>query len=254
LDTTTPIASVAEQPKYYRLLAPWWHTLIVVGILLFLSLSQAHRLSAAVQHRGRLSLYITTMIVQWTMVVIIWLGNHWRGLRLRDLVGGKWKSPEDVLLDVGIAAGFWIVALGVLAGVRLALGQLSFNSAKNMEQAKEMVRTLDFLTPHGLRELIFFTAVAITAGFCEELIFRGYLQKQFHAASGNALVGIVAQALLFGASHGYQGVKSMLVIGVFGALFGALAFWRRSLRPGMITHAWQDFLAGLLLGAYAGTR
>ena len=88
----------------------------------------------------------------------------------------------------------------------------------------------------------------------EELIFRGYLQKQFHAASGNALVGIIAQALLFGAGHGYQGVKSMLVIGVFGALFGALAFWRRSLRPGMIAHAWQDFLAGLLLGAYAGTR
>ncbi|PYX87493.1 MAG: CPBP family intramembrane metalloprotease [Acidobacteria bacterium] len=117
-----------------------------------------------------------------------------------------------------------------------------------------MVRTLDFLTPHGLREFIFFTAVAITAGFCEELIFRGYLQKQFHAASGNALVGIIAQALLFGAGHGYQGVKSMLVIGVFGALFGALAFWRRSLRPGMIAHAWQDFLAGLLLGAYAGTR
>ena len=142
MNTTTPIAAAVEQPRHYRLLAPWWHTLIVVGILLFLSLSQAHRLSGTVQHRGRLSLYITTMLVQWTMVVIIWLGIHWRGLRLRDLVGGKWKSPEDVLLDVGIAAGFWIVSLGVLAGVRLALGQLSFNSAKNMEQAKEFFRAL----------------------------------------------------------------------------------------------------------------
>jgi hypothetical protein len=38
----------------------------------------------------------------------------------------------------------------------------------------------------------------------------------------------------------------MLVIAVYGCLFGLLALWRRSLRPGMMTHALQDGLAGLL--------
>lgn len=252
--TTTPIVSATEQPKHYRLLAPWWHTLILVSFLLFLSISQAHRLSGAVEHRGRLPLYISTMAVDWVMVAFIWLGIRRRGIRLRDLVGGRWKSLEAFLLDIAIAFGFWIVSLAVLAGMRIALGQLSFNEAKNVEQAKEIAHNLEFLAPHGLREMIFFAALAITAGFCEELIFRGYLQKQFHAAAGNALVGILAQAFLFGAVHGYQGFKSMVVIAVWGALFGALAFWRRSLRPGMITHGGQDLAAGLLLDVFRHVR
>jgi hypothetical protein len=31
----------------------------------------------------------------------------------------------------------------------------------------------------------------------------------------------------------------------FGLLFGCLAEWRKSLRPGMIAHAWTDIFAGL---------
>lgn len=27
---------------------------------------------------------------------------------------------------------------------------------------------------------------------------------------------------------------------IYGTLFGAVAAWRRSLRPGMLAHAWSD--------------
>jgi len=37
----------------------------------------------------------------------------------------------------------------------------------------------------------------------------------------------------------------MLGIVVLGSLLGLLAYWRRSLRPGMIAHAMQDGLVGL---------
>lgn len=29
-----------------------------------------------------------------------------------------------------------------------------------------------------------------------------------------------------------------------GALYGSLALWRKSLRPGMMAHAWSDILSG----------
>ena len=57
-------------------------------------------------------------------------------------------------------------------------------------------------------------------GFVEESVFRGYLQGQFTAwARGGAAVGVVFSALLFGAAHGYQGVRNMVLLAVFGALF-----------------------------------
>jgi membrane protease YdiL (CAAX protease family) len=55
----------------------------------------------------------------------------------------------------------------------------------------------------------------------------------------------VLQALLFGISHGYQGIEACVRIAVYGALFGLLALWRGSLRPGMMAHAGSDILSGI---------
>ena len=88
-------------------------------------------------------------------------------------------------------------------------------------------------------------AVSLTAGFCEEAVFRGYLQKQFHALTGSAAVAVLAQAVLFGLAHGYQGVKNVIVITVLGLLYGLLALGRGNLRPGMLAHAWADVYGGL---------
>jgi len=85
----------------------------------------------------------------------------------------------------------------------------------------------------------------VTAGFCEEIIFRSYFQKQFAALAKSAVVGIVVQGLIFGGSHAYEGWQKMVQIAVFGFLFGVLAWWRKSLRPGMMTHFAQDSVAGV---------
>jgi membrane protease YdiL (CAAX protease family) len=90
--------------------------------------------------------------------------------------------------------------------------------------------------------------LSATAGICEEFIFRGYLQKQFQAITGSDAAAVALQAVLFGIAHSYQGVKSMVTITVYGALFGILAVYRKSLRPGMIQHAMQDSFAGLAFG------
>ena len=40
-----------------------------------------------------------------------------------------------------------------------------------------------------------------------------------------------------------------MIITVIGVLFGILAYWRKTLRVGMIVHGWQDFWSGWLLYA-----
>jgi hypothetical protein len=105
---------------------------------------------------------------------------------------------------------------------------------------------MEVLMPHGPAELTLWVVLSVTAGICEETIFRGYLQRQFMALTNNAPAGILLSAAAFGAAHAYQGFRRVILIGVFGAMFGILAYWRRSVRPGMIAHAWQDTLGGVV--------
>jgi len=58
-------------------------------------------------------------------------------------------------------------------------------------------------------------------------------------------VAWLLQAVLFGISHGYQGIEASVKIAVIGALYGLLALWRGSLRPGMMAHAGSDILSGI---------
>ena len=101
------------------------------------------------------------------------------------------------------------------------------------------------LLPHRPLEIVTWIALSITAGFAEELVFRGYLQRQFQAWTGSLGVAVALQAILFGVSHGYQGVRACARITLYGLLFGILAARRGSLRPGMIAHAWTDIASGV---------
>ena len=73
------------------------------------------------------------------------------------------------------------------------------------------------------------------------------LQRQMAALTGNIWVGIAVSGLIFGSAHGYEGVGRMVLVGIYGMMFGLLAHFRRSLRPGMIAHAFHDGIMGLAL-------
>jgi uncharacterized protein len=127
---------------------------------------------------------------------------------------------------------FWVAVFVMLMAFALTLHFKGVSAAKN-------------LLPQSGIELAFWIPVAFTAGFCEELLFRGYLQRQFLALTANVPASIVLQALVFGVGHLYQGWKGVVVITAYGALFGILAAMRKSLRPGMIQHGAQDALSGI---------
>jgi len=202
-----------------------------------------------VQSRGRILLYLGTMVWQLVLFGLVWFGLRLKKTKLRDVIGGQWSKAEDFWIDIAIAAGFWIVSLSILAGLKFAFGLASLDPKRSAEQVKQ---TIGAITPKTAAELGVFVLLALCAGFFEEIIFRGYLQKQIGAITRNAYVGLVIAAIIFGAGHGYQGTAQMILIALYGAMFGTLALVRKSLRPGMMVHAWQDAFAGV--AAYVLTK
>jgi hypothetical protein len=88
-----------------------------------------------------------------------------------------------------------------------------------------------------------FLGLALTAGFVEEFVFRGYLQAQLTALTGSVVIGSFLQLALFVQGHYYQGALRLIPAAVIGLILTVVRLWSKSLRPGMIGHALgMDFL------------
>lgn len=233
LDTVSPDAHLPSLPSIPSLIAPAWHTVVFIAIFVGLSIVGGFFQHAAKQHPAATATattgnavagYISVLVSEWLLVLYVRMGVHKRGVRLRDLVGGRWATPKDVMKDVALGAGLWAVWIGLMNAHVLSGG---VNAAQG-------------LLPRGILASLAWLPLALSAGFCEELAFRGYLQKQFQAITGSAGWAILIQALVFGIGHLYEGLGQVARIALFGVLFGLLALWRKNLRPGMIAHAWSD--------------
>ena len=107
--------------------------------------------------------------------------------------------------------------------------------------------SISYLLPQTWNEMLMWIALSITAGVCEEVIYRNYLQRQMMALTRSVPAGIVLSAVAFGAAHAYQGLQRASVIAASALLFGLLAQKRGTVRPGMIAHSLQDAIAPLLV-------
>jgi len=210
-----------------------------IGLLAFLAGGAYFSFLRANVQRAQVApnhhLYLPSLALEWAWFGYVLWGVRKRGISLRELIGPRWSSAKQVFTDIGIAVAFQISALFVLA----AVGYLLHTGSS--------VESIRFLAPVGSIELAMWVLISVSAGICEETVFRGYFQRQFIGWTGNAVVGMLISAMVFGACHIYQGGKHAIIIGVYGALFGALSLYRRSLKPGMIAHALQDTCSGVLL-------
>jgi hypothetical protein len=122
----------------------------------------------------------------------------------------------------------WVQLAAGLARLRhraSVLGHLGNHRAARLRTAVPAFLALERVSRSGwTSEIFLWLLVSLSAGFCEELVFRGYLQRQFHAATGNVVVAVALQAIVFGLVHTYQGWKPVLVITVLGATARSLPF------------------------------
>lgn len=225
-------------PEAHKLIAPLWHTIVLLFFLmipLVLGLILQNRQTPGNEIYASRSavmwqFYVPTLVAQWLLVWFVWAGLRRRGKTIKELVGGRWNNWRDITVDVSFAVVIWIAMLAISLGLSHLLGP---GHAKG----------ISVILPQGPLEMAIWVAISSTAGFVEELIFRGYLQTQFRCFGLPTGLAIVAQALMFALGHVYQGFNAVITIFFFAVLFGVIAAWRKSLRPGMIGHAWFDMAA-----------
>ena len=193
--------------------------------------------SQLADHSKAIQFYVSALVIDWALFCYCYIGVRWNGGTLATLSGGRWKRPKDILVDIVIAALFWGIWEGAAHATHFLLDRL-FPGTK--------VATVDSLLPRSWNEVAWWIIVCVSAGICEEVIYRGYLQKQFLALTGSVAIAIVLQGVVFGISHGYQGWKNVVVISVLGVLYGILAARRGNLRVNIISHAWSDAWEGWL--------
>jgi membrane protease YdiL (CAAX protease family) len=231
------LASPPVEPQRQRRLWAYIYTVIFTALILFVSWAGADQ-QVPLARRGHAAFYAVTIVSEAILFVLAFVGIRFAGMRLREVIGGKWKTVEDFLLDAGLGFGFAIFLLIVVASLGYALG---LSKPGTVDQGRQVIMAV---APKSGAELALFLFLSMTAGVVEEIVFRGFLQTQFGKLFRNVWIGMLISAIFFGLSHAYEGKPRMFIIFVLGVLFGTVTILRKSLRIGMIAHALFDGIVG----------
>ena len=104
--------------------------------------------------------------------------------------------------------------------------------------------------PQTRQEFNHFLFLALSAGICEEIIFRGYfITYLLNLGDGSILskwAAITIPGVLFGVAHLYQGTKAVLKIIFMAILFGWIFILSKSLIVVIVLHVLIDAVGGWL--------
>jgi membrane protease YdiL (CAAX protease family) len=232
-------APTVEQPTPVspKAIAPVWHTALFLLAVSGIGAWGAYRHGLPAFGSSRATGYLFTIAWEWLLFVLAAWGIRMGGSSIQSVIGGSWSTAKQFRRDLGIGVLFLVGSNIVLAGLQAIL-----RPGPNANIGR--------LLPRSAIEMTLWIFLSLSAGICEEFVFRGYLQQQLNGWLKNATAAVVIQGIIFGAAHAYQGLKLVLTIVVLGSLIGWLAQWRKSTRPGMISHFLQDAIGGIVLGRH----
>lgn len=109
--------------------------------------------------------------------------------------------------------------------------------------------------PNTGAERAAFALLSLSAGVCEEVLYRGFLIRLLHEGALALPVGgaLAISSLLFGLGHAYQGWKGMLSTTIGGLALGLVFLLSGSLIPGVILHALMDLQVAYVLRPLSGS-
>jgi uncharacterized protein len=173
----------------------------------------------------------------WVFVAIgaaIWVSNDRSWTEFGFSIPDGWRLWASLVLILLLVA-YHVYAIAAVAGSSEARAGLR----------QQMFGALPAVMPHTRTELYWFSGVAITAGFCEEFLFRGYFIWVLSPWLG--WWGAAALSLsIFAIGHIYQGWNGVLRTGIVGALYTLSVATFNSLWPAIALHALLDLAGGIM--------
>src|SRR6056297_1613239 len=167
---------------------------------------------------------------------------------LLTLYGSGTLSVSDipVLIPVDIAQG---VALLALLALTIYLGRSLRRVVKDpdtRQQTADALRDQAWALPVNRREAAWFIGpVSISAGICEELLFRAYLIPWLDQALP-IWAAVLLSSVLFGLLHAYQGPAGMVRTAAVGLVLALIFLATGSLLVPILLHIVVDAYAGAL--------
>lgn len=152
-----------ESPPDRKLIAPLWHTILLVLIIFgisALSYFTTRQISAA-SVKMRLITYTATVVQEWLLFLYVYAGIRARGVTVRQLINARWASGRDVWRDIGIAAIVWVLFVAI-EGLSSVIFRSSVGAGAKVVQQ---------LVPHAAVELPVWILLSVSAGICEEFVF-----------------------------------------------------------------------------------
>lgn len=132
----------------------------------------------------------------------------------------------------------------VLVGVLVMLGLIILAGALGL-----LIESAGVPMPEQPAELIISLPVwlqlfvAASAGFTEEILFRGYAIERMTELTGSRWIGALLPVFVFGAAHAsFWGVAHAIIAGFTGLWLSLLYLWRRNLWTNITAHALLDGL------------
>ena len=144
------------------------------------------------------------------------------------------------------------IAVGMMLGVVLSLLMpviLGWFRPALRDSFAAPLEKIAFFLPKTTRERSWFAAVSITAGICEELLYRGFLIRYFHELPWmpGLTVSAVLAAIVFGLGHGYQGWTGVVSTAALAIALTIMFYALGVLWPVMLVHALIDLRVLVLL-------
>jgi membrane protease YdiL (CAAX protease family) len=186
----------------------------------------------------RRNFYHRTMIREWilaVLVILLWTraGRAWALLGL--------QPPTDWRLIAGIA----LVLVTTALAVRQA-ASIRRSSDDRLDRLRPRLAGHEILVPQTVTEFRWFLALSITAGVCEELLYRGFLTWLL-VVYMPVVVAIIIVSVAFGFAHAYLGRRGIVNAGAVGLVMSIIVLMSGWLIPAMAIHALID-ISGAIVG------
>jgi membrane protease YdiL (CAAX protease family) len=188
-----------------------------------------------VERAERLSLYASTIAFQWLAAAVA----AWRA-----------RAHGFTAAQLGLAMpGRFRLLLITVFGAALVVTLQWLNLRRMGRSTSTLRRPLQALAerilPQSTVELIPFLTLAVTAGLCEEFLYRGFAMAVLSRMGLPAAVVILFSSIIFGLAHLYQGRAGFVSTMVLGILFGISRTALGSLLPVIVWHMGVDVVAGV---------
>ena len=218
---------------------PWdfWLIFLVLGVILpWRGRARMKKLLAMphVSTTERVALYASTIAFQWLAVAVVAWRAWLRGYSASQLGLSMHDRPRVLVASVAGA-----VTIGALQWLNLRrVGRVSLEARGSIQAIAERI------LPQTTVELFPYLALAITAGLCEEFLYRGFAIAVLFHAGFQAWAAILFAAALFGLAHSYQGRGGIVMAMLIGLFLGAGRVVYGSLVPPVFWHSAVDVVAG----------